>query len=63
MLPFLNLLRHLNTVCLITLDHVINHRENLPLNTFPPQHALGGQIVEVGETIWICRLLARREDR
>ena len=63
MLPFLNLLRHLNTVCLITLDHVINHRANLPLNTFPPQHALGGQIVEVGEAFRLCSLLARRENR
>jgi len=56
-LPFVD------TAPLMPIEHILNHRPNLPRNTFLPEHTPGSQVVEVGRALGVRGLLAGREDR
>ena len=56
-------LQFLDTSPLLPIDHILNHRTNLPRNPFLPEHALGSQVIEVGKALGVRGLLAGREDR
>ena len=56
-------LQILDTQPLLPFEHILNHRPNLPRNPFLPEHALGSQVIEVGEALGLRGLLTGREDR